>query len=171
MLIFSPCNFPFLSPSPLPPLFILFYHHSSLSLILSPSSPLSPSPLLPPPQTLELCRGDQLTLVQDDLFKLLADCLASPHFQVRQRGRGEIRIERRERNRAGNKNNTHEVDTQIQLSAHDTYLLIPHYLSPSSLSTPSTPSSPLPLPSFLTPSPFSRWRSVPCTSGIPSTCA
>ena len=33
-------------------------------------------------QILELCRGDQLTLVQDDLFKLLAACLASPHFQV-----------------------------------------------------------------------------------------
>ena len=33
-------------------------------------------------EILELCRGDQLSLVQDDLFKLLAACLASPHFQV-----------------------------------------------------------------------------------------
>ena len=33
-------------------------------------------------EILELCRGDQLTLVQDDLFKLLAACLSSPHFQV-----------------------------------------------------------------------------------------
>mmetsp|Transcript_26568 Transcript_26568/g.25432 ORF Transcript_26568/g.25432 Transcript_26568/m.25432 type:complete len:480 (-) Transcript_26568:108-1547(-) len=36
-------------------------------------------------EILELCRGDQLTLVQDDLFKLLAACLASPHFQVTER--------------------------------------------------------------------------------------
>ena len=57
-----------------------------LSLSLPPSLPLSlslsHSLSIPSPQTLELCRGDQLTLVQDDLFKLLADCLASPHFQV-----------------------------------------------------------------------------------------
>ena len=33
-------------------------------------------------EILELCRADQLTLVQDDLFKLLAACLSSPHFQV-----------------------------------------------------------------------------------------
>jgi hypothetical protein len=33
-------------------------------------------------EILELCRGDQLALVQDDLFKLLAACLSSPHFQV-----------------------------------------------------------------------------------------
>ena len=46
-------------------------------------------------QILELCRGDQLTLVQDDLFKLLAACLASPHFQV-QTLRTEKRM-RRER--------------------------------------------------------------------------
>ena len=36
-------------------------------------------------EILELCRADQLTLVQDDLFKLLASCLASPHFQVAER--------------------------------------------------------------------------------------
>jgi serine/threonine-protein phosphatase 2A regulatory subunit B' len=36
-------------------------------------------------EILELCRADQLTLVQDDLFKLLAACLASSHFQVAER--------------------------------------------------------------------------------------
>jgi serine/threonine-protein phosphatase 2A regulatory subunit B' len=36
-------------------------------------------------EILELCRADQLTLVQDDLFRLLASCLSSPHFQVAER--------------------------------------------------------------------------------------
>lgn len=33
-------------------------------------------------EVLELCRGEQLVQVQDNLFKLLAACLGSPHFQV-----------------------------------------------------------------------------------------
>mmetsp|Transcript_10018 Transcript_10018/g.8969 ORF Transcript_10018/g.8969 Transcript_10018/m.8969 type:complete len:523 (+) Transcript_10018:196-1764(+) len=36
-------------------------------------------------EILELCRGEQLSLIQDDLYKLIADCLASPHFQVAER--------------------------------------------------------------------------------------
>lgn len=36
-------------------------------------------------EILELCRPEQLTVIQDDLYKLLADCLASPHFQVAER--------------------------------------------------------------------------------------
>lgn len=36
-------------------------------------------------EVLELCRGDQLGLVQDDLYKLLANCIASSHFQVVER--------------------------------------------------------------------------------------
>ena len=37
-------------------------------------------------EILELCpRGDQLNQVQDDLFKLMANCLASSHFQVVER--------------------------------------------------------------------------------------
>ena len=33
-------------------------------------------------EILELCRGEQLNQIQADLYKLLADCLSSPHFQV-----------------------------------------------------------------------------------------
>ena len=36
-------------------------------------------------EILELCRGEQLHLIQDDLYKLLAECLASSHFQVAER--------------------------------------------------------------------------------------
>lgn len=36
-------------------------------------------------EVLELVRGDQLVQVQDVLFKLLADCLGSAHFQVAER--------------------------------------------------------------------------------------
>lgn len=36
-------------------------------------------------EILELCRGDQLSQIQDTLFKLLANCLASSHFQVVER--------------------------------------------------------------------------------------
>lgn len=36
-------------------------------------------------EILELCRGEQLQLIQEDLYKLLAECLASPHFQVAER--------------------------------------------------------------------------------------
>jgi len=36
-------------------------------------------------EILELCRGEQLSLIQNDLYKLLSDCLASPHFQVAER--------------------------------------------------------------------------------------
>jgi len=36
-------------------------------------------------EIMELCRGDQLTQVQDELFKLLAACLGSEHFQVAER--------------------------------------------------------------------------------------
>jgi hypothetical protein len=34
-------------------------------------------------EVLELCRGEQLVQVQDNLFRLLAACLGSSHFQVR----------------------------------------------------------------------------------------
>jgi len=33
-------------------------------------------------EVLELCRGEQLVQVQDNLFRLLAACLGSSHFQV-----------------------------------------------------------------------------------------
>jgi serine/threonine-protein phosphatase 2A regulatory subunit B' len=36
-------------------------------------------------EVLELCRGDQLNQIQDELFKLLAACLSSEHFQVAER--------------------------------------------------------------------------------------
>jgi len=36
-------------------------------------------------EIMELCRGDQLTQVQDELFKLLSACLGSEHFQVAER--------------------------------------------------------------------------------------
>lgn len=36
-------------------------------------------------EILELCRGDQLLQIQDTLFKLLANCLSSTHFQVVER--------------------------------------------------------------------------------------
>ena len=36
-------------------------------------------------EIMELCRGDQLNQVQDELFKLLAACLGSEHFQVAER--------------------------------------------------------------------------------------
>lgn len=36
-------------------------------------------------EILELCRGDQLNQIQEDLFKLIGACLASPHFQVAER--------------------------------------------------------------------------------------
>jgi serine/threonine-protein phosphatase 2A regulatory subunit B' len=36
-------------------------------------------------EVLELCRGDQLNQIQDELFKLLASCLSSEHFQVAER--------------------------------------------------------------------------------------
>lgn len=36
-------------------------------------------------EVLELCRGEQLTQVQESLFSLLADCLGSTHFQVAER--------------------------------------------------------------------------------------
>lgn len=36
-------------------------------------------------EVLELCRTDQLTQVQDNLFRLLAACLGSSHFQVAER--------------------------------------------------------------------------------------
>ncbi len=36
-------------------------------------------------EILELCRGEQLAQVQDDIFKLLAACLGSSHFQVAER--------------------------------------------------------------------------------------
>lgn len=36
-------------------------------------------------EVLEVCRGEQLTKVQDNLFRLLADCLSSAHFQVAER--------------------------------------------------------------------------------------
>jgi serine/threonine-protein phosphatase 2A regulatory subunit B' len=36
-------------------------------------------------EVLELCRGDQLLQVQDTLYKLLAACLGSAHFQVAER--------------------------------------------------------------------------------------
>jgi serine/threonine-protein phosphatase 2A regulatory subunit B' len=36
-------------------------------------------------EILELCRGEQMVAVQEDLYKLLAECLASPHFQVAER--------------------------------------------------------------------------------------
>ncbi len=34
---------------------------------------------------MELIRGDQINTVQADLFKLLADCVNSEHFQVTER--------------------------------------------------------------------------------------
>ena len=34
---------------------------------------------------MELCRGDQLTAVQELVFDLIGKCLASPHFQVAER--------------------------------------------------------------------------------------
>ena len=36
-------------------------------------------------EILELCRGEQLNQIQDDLFQLIGACLASPHFQVAER--------------------------------------------------------------------------------------
>mmetsp|Transcript_9614 Transcript_9614/g.21599 ORF Transcript_9614/g.21599 Transcript_9614/m.21599 type:complete len:484 (+) Transcript_9614:269-1720(+) len=36
-------------------------------------------------EVLELCRGEQLLQVQDNLYRLLAACLGSPHFQVAER--------------------------------------------------------------------------------------
>lgn len=36
-------------------------------------------------EVLELCRGDQLNQIQDELFKLIAACLSSEHFQVAER--------------------------------------------------------------------------------------
>lgn len=36
-------------------------------------------------EIMELCRGDQINQIQDDLFKLLAACIASEHFQVAER--------------------------------------------------------------------------------------
>ena len=36
-------------------------------------------------EILELCRGDQLGVVQDELFQLLANCIGSSHFQVVER--------------------------------------------------------------------------------------
>jgi serine/threonine-protein phosphatase 2A regulatory subunit B' len=36
-------------------------------------------------EILEVCRGEQLNRVQDDLFKLLGACLSSAHFQVAER--------------------------------------------------------------------------------------
>ena len=36
-------------------------------------------------ETLELCKAEQLVQIQNDLYKLLADCLSSPHFQVAER--------------------------------------------------------------------------------------
>ena len=36
-------------------------------------------------EVLELCRGEQLVQVQDNLFRLLAACLGSSHFQVAER--------------------------------------------------------------------------------------
>jgi len=36
-------------------------------------------------EVLELCRGEQLVQVQDNLFRLLAACLGSAHFQVAER--------------------------------------------------------------------------------------
>ena len=36
-------------------------------------------------EILELCRGDQLNQIQEELFKLIGACLASPHFQVAER--------------------------------------------------------------------------------------
>lgn len=36
-------------------------------------------------EILEFCRGDQLGQVQDELYKLLANCIASSHFQVVER--------------------------------------------------------------------------------------
>lgn len=36
-------------------------------------------------EVLELCRGEQLVQVQDSLFRLLAACLGSAHFQVAER--------------------------------------------------------------------------------------
>mgnify|MGYP003387054697 FL=1 len=36
-------------------------------------------------EIMELCRGDQINQIQNDLFKLLAACIASEHFQVAER--------------------------------------------------------------------------------------
>lgn len=36
-------------------------------------------------EVLELCRGEQLTQIQDSLYRLLAACLSSSHFQVAER--------------------------------------------------------------------------------------
>ena len=36
-------------------------------------------------EIMELCRGDQINQIQDDLFKLLAGCIGSEHFQVAER--------------------------------------------------------------------------------------
>jgi hypothetical protein len=36
-------------------------------------------------EVLELCRGDQLNQIQDELFQLLSACLGSEHFQVAER--------------------------------------------------------------------------------------
>lgn len=36
-------------------------------------------------EMMELCRGDQINAIQDDLYKLLAACLGSEHFQVAER--------------------------------------------------------------------------------------
>jgi len=36
-------------------------------------------------EILELCRGEQLAQVQDDLYRLLSNCIASSHFQVVER--------------------------------------------------------------------------------------
>jgi serine/threonine-protein phosphatase 2A regulatory subunit B' len=36
-------------------------------------------------EVLELCRGDQFGQVQDELFRLLSNCISSSHFQVNNR--------------------------------------------------------------------------------------
>lgn len=36
-------------------------------------------------EILEMCRAEQLVQIQDDLYTLLGNCLASPHFQVAER--------------------------------------------------------------------------------------
>jgi serine/threonine-protein phosphatase 2A regulatory subunit B' len=36
-------------------------------------------------EILEICRGDQLTIIQEQIYKLLGGCLASEHFQVVER--------------------------------------------------------------------------------------
>jgi hypothetical protein len=36
-------------------------------------------------EILELIRGEQINTIQNDLYKLLADCMSSEHFQVTER--------------------------------------------------------------------------------------